>query len=649
MSNIVEMIGRLATNEEIGKKAVFINRNGDIQYKIKSISIKTEAECEYFTGYLSSINNLEFVDNVYDEDSDRVRAFEEFYKDKLFVFTYWVDTRDNYKIDSADVRLKPKAMKGDTAFIAIPCFEDKNKKDYNNISLMRTCDNYEEFKQCLIDNKAIGRVYNLQIKDKSNYSDLVVWQDKEKMMAVGPIKNINHSAMDSLILQVEKDNFNEVDLYDEEDDNLEYIVQGDNPTLIHMMVERYNKIVSNFLTQPKLSKVETEDLKEEKGIVEETKEEAAVELLKKETPENGVDERAIFDFFKYQSQRVKLFYNAKDIVNFHTAVKTGSLVILSGMSGTGKSALVDVYAKALGIEENNKLIIPVRPSWNDDSDLLGYVDLIHMIYRPSDTGFIDLIRNASKPENKNKLYIVCLDEMNLARVEHYFSQFLSVLEKQANNRELILYDKQYEGRLYNSDRYPYKIEVGDNIKFIGTVNIDESTYHFSDKVLDRANVITLNVLNYSEKKNWKTEKFIPANNPVWTKEDFDKLIKSDDQNEEPNMRIRELLWKLHELLHSMNANLGVGPRILVRVESYMRNIPEAFKEFELTASEALDYQLAQRILTKIRGPEEQVKDIFENDAIYDILNSFADLSDFVKSKEILEQKKKELGVYGYCV
>ena len=81
----------------------------------------------------------------------------------------------------------------------------------------------------------------------------------------------------------------------------------------------------------------------------------------------------------YHSQKRNLFYNVKDFVNIHTALKCSSLVILSGLSGTGKSAIVDIYARALGInntgnpDENRLLFIPVRPSWNDDSDLLGYV------------------------------------------------------------------------------------------------------------------------------------------------------------------------------------------------------------------------------------------------------------------------------------
>ena len=109
------------------------------------------------------------------------------------------------------------------------------------------------------------------------------------------------------------------------------------------------------------------------------------------------NDEMIISFMDYYSRESNLYYDIKDFVNFHTAMKCSNLVILSGLSGTGKSQLVEIYAKALGIDnddlENEQLLfVPVRPSWNDDSDLLGYVDLIQMTYRPSDTGFIDLLK-----------------------------------------------------------------------------------------------------------------------------------------------------------------------------------------------------------------------------------------------------------------
>lgn len=493
------------------------------------------------------------------------------------------------------------------------------------------------------------------------------------MCAIGPIKSATRSAMDSLLLQVSHDAYCEISLDEEDDDTAEYMIHNDNnPTLIHLAAEKYLDIVNRMsqkLAETQVTKAEqpssgtqvslvvdapagtnpapSEDATETTPIVQEQTVEDIRELPIEKT------ESAILEFFRYHSQKNRLFYAPKDITNFHTAIKTGSLVILSGMSGTGKSALVDTYAKALGIGKN-VLVIPVRPSWNDDSDLLGYVDLIHMVYRPSDTGFINKIVEAAQPENKDKMYLICLDEMNLARVEHYFSQFLSILEKPVGSRELVLYDEQYAGQLYNSSKYPQHVSLGDNVRFIGTVNIDESTYHFSDKVLDRANVISLDVLNYSNPSNWKEDKYRAANTPEWTNADFKELIKQDDVSIINQSRTREFLWEMHTLLHTMNASLGVGPRIVKSIEAYLRNIPECENEYALSVQEGLDYQVAQRILTKIRGPEEQLKDLFHEEdsnrnALVSLLDNFSDISAFERCRKAIKQKEKELRVYGYCL
>lgn len=355
----------------------------------------------------------------------------------------------------------------------------------------------------------------------------------------------------------------------------------------------------------------------------------------------------------YHSQKRNLFYSINDFVNVHTAIKCSNLVILSGLSGTGKSALVDIYARALGInytanpEENRLLFIPVRPSWNDDADLLGYVDLVHMVYRASDTGFVDFLVKAQKDENKNKMFIVCFDEMNLARVEHYFSQFLSILERPANQRELQLYDNQYSGRLYNSANYPSIIKIGDNIRFIGTVNIDESTYHFSDKVLDRANVIQLDILDYSTQ--WIKKKYGTLGNINWTFDEYDSIIIKN--SEIVMVDIQKLLWDIHQLMQTASSKYGVGPRIVKSIEMYMRNLPSP-QMAQFTVDMGLDYQIAQRVLTKVRGPENQLGDILSEKSefsFYKIFDEYQVLSKFDKCRAVVRQKQKELETYGYCI
>ena len=158
---------------------------------------------------------------------------------------------------------------------------------------------------------------------------------------------------------------------------------------------------------------------------------------------------------------------------------------------------------------------------------------------------------------------------------------------------------------------------------------------------------------YSQPNNWKEDKYRAANTPEWSNEDFGKLIKKDDAQLQNQTRIREFLWEMHTLLHGTNANLGVGPRIVKSIEMYLRNLPEGDTEYVLSEAEGLDYQVAQRILTKIRGPEEQLKELFQTqeqkNALITLLDKFDDISKFERCRQAITQKEKELKVYGYCL
>jgi MoxR-like ATPase len=331
------------------------------------------------------------------------------------------------------------------------------------------------------------------------------------------------------------------------------------------------------------------------------------------------------------------------------------------MSGTGKSRIVQTYAKALGISKNSEklVIIPVRPSWTDDSDLLGYVDTINSTYRAGDSKLADALVSACKEENRDKLYIILFDEMNLARIEHYFSQFLSVLEME--NKNLQLYNNSIEGRLYNSVVYPPNISIHENVMFVGTVNIDESTFHFSDKVLDRSNVISLDVLPFDKLKKLleestkrKAEEIRTADSKKYTLEDFNKF-RNQEQKILLTDRELEFLWALHSLMNNVNKNLGIGPRIVRQIDIYIKNVPQSNY---ISRKEAFDLQVVQRIMTKIRGSEEMLKGligyyntqhnmVIESDFM-SLIEKYKDVSDFKETISTLNQKAKELKYNGYA-
>jgi len=160
--------------------------------------------------------------------------------------------------------------------------------------------------------------------------------------------------------------------------------------------------------------------------------------------------------------------------SYYVSLKTKPFAILSGVSGTGKTRMAELFAEAMtGHSAGQFRLLPVRPDWNDSSALFGYHNLLANRY--VSTPFLEIARRAALPENRQRAFFVCLDEMNLARVEHYLADYLSALESRAH-------------------RIPLHEDVPDlvlppNLFVTGTVNVDETTHGFSRKVLDRANTI----------------------------------------------------------------------------------------------------------------------------------------------------------------
>lgn len=349
-----------------------------------------------------------------------------------------------------------------------------------------------------------------------------------------------------------------------------------------------------------------------------------------------------------------MLYDIKTLINFHISLKTGSLVILNGISGTGKSRLVSLYKTALGIDEDKQFkMVSVKPNWNDDSDIIGFLDIANNIYRPAETGIIDLLKDAQK--NPSKIYIVCFDEMNLARVEYYFSQFLSRLEMSGAERSIILYNEEKEKTLYNRSDYPPRIDIGKNVFFIGTINIDETTQSFSDKVLDRANLINTEVLSFKKwKENFAEDNEAVKQNKEISMDTFKGWINSDPK---PMLNDRELDFfdKLNKLLDTY-LNKSIGYRIIAQTDKYLKNIPdllsnEKYADVGFNRSHALDLQIVQRVLPKIRGPLEELKEFIgspgEEGEIFKLLEEFKDISDFGITRKIFINKAKELDIHGY--
>jgi len=184
------------------------------------------------------------------------------------------------------------------------------------------------------------------------------------------------------------------------------------------------------------------------------------------------------------------YFPAYLTTQFYTALKTKGFVILSGLTGTGKTKIVQELAELLDSSKKNFLFLSVRPDWRDSKPLLGYYNPLTGKYQR--TQLLDFILSAIEDYNENKEnampYFVLLDEMNLAHVEYYFADFLSVLESGRDKKgftsgSIKLHDIE---KIEKEEGIPKELFLPPNLYIIGTVNMDETTYSFSPKVLDRA-------------------------------------------------------------------------------------------------------------------------------------------------------------------
>ena len=214
-----------------------------------------------------------------------------------------------------------------------------------------------------------------------------------------------------------------------------------------------------------------------------------------------VEEHEKINYLKEYLTAQGLVFPERILKAFHTSLKTNSispLTVLAGISGTGKTLLPIKYAEAMGM---HSLVVSIQPRWDSPQDLFGFYNYLEHKYKATELARA-LVRmdpfNFPDLEGGNRsdrMLLVLLDEMNLARVEYYFSEFLSKLElrrdirDEFNAAERNRAEIEMETGPRDKNDMNFRIWVGENVLFVGTVNEDESTQTLSDKVLDRANVL----------------------------------------------------------------------------------------------------------------------------------------------------------------
>lgn len=655
----IDFVGVLALDGEVssGRYSIIRNRNDNLQFYIRIISSPPEnfpRQVKEVGGFAEDLRNYGFEDDVTLPEPARKSALREFLNDYILFFQIELK-KTNVSAEYHIARnihcvRKSDSFRPDTILEPIPIFSEATTER-----------NQELFEQQLYNQKYVGD--NKQIsKDDDDTPSMILWkhgEDNSEYTLYGPFNKHNYAhggfRFHSAFSHVHKAKM-----------PIEYVMESYLHDQVLFIDSNYCEELQGLLEAQGETLGNVEGMEQ---VIKPSVESVAATIEMESTTTENAEEHANTDkemefmkVFERQCKRMGLYYDEKDLYNFHTAMKTGGLVILAGMSGTGKSKLVQCYANALRLNKFQMLFIPVSPSWQDDSDVIGYLDTLHNVYRPGDSGLVNMLIRAAD-EYPDDLHIVCFDEMNLARVEHYFSQFLSVLELDENKRFLKLYNDEYSSRIYNQNVYPSTVRIGNNVVFVGTVNLDESTYHFSDKVLDRANVITLNMKPYHDVLEMEEQRIkeMPTTSNMNTGENpFTYDVYSSFRKFEREISLNSLeskfLWILHEELQDCGRNLGIGWRIIRQISNFLNNLPA---DAPLSREETFDLQVVQRVLTKIRGSEEQFTELLgrykpdtkevEGSKFINLLSTMPDSYPFERTRKLIVEKSKELRLYGHTV
>lgn len=370
----------------------------------------------------------------------------------------------------------------------------------------------------------------------------------------------------------------------------------------------------------------------------------------------------------------QLYYTDNDIRAFLAGMSVSRLLILQGMSGTGKSSLPRIFSEA--ISGFNRLI-PVESSWRDRNELLGYYNDFNKKFNAK-SFTIELYRSSKERCQPIPTFIV-LDEMNLARIEYYFSDFLAILQEPDHEKwliELVSSDmrtlpmelpESVKAKMKREDPTIYaiweriersrqgdlkaetsdedkellteyldklgqltgakslidgrKIRVTDNIWFIGTANRDESTFEISDKVYDRAQVVSLNRKGVSEGT------YTPVNKKYISVEKLTALFQEAIISNKHRKAVIERLDELDAILME-KFDLSFGNRIVTQTI----NFAGVFTAAGGTLEDALDYQISTKILRKVITSDDEEALLELQDAV----------SAYPETTRLIEKRLKEL-------
>lgn len=593
------------------------------------------------------IREAEFMQDIFDSHSN-----EDFYYVKSDFFKDFIERDLNINFDEISMDEKEKIL-------------NKYLSD-NKIIILRPYYFYNENRDVFFKNGTVADVFQATTKIPDSYCTIPVIRNENVYEAMSKKENFPLSG-------VREDFYDEPDylFYQGENTVLKVTLESveDNDCFWHVTDNEYTEIQIDY-EKMKLDNtlIECENgnfvfvaedyiLNNKNGIKKSFKNRIIEEdtSSKNDSYSYSEKDKDLLSFYEY-TKNSRLSYTKEDIYNFYTCICSSQLLILAGMSGTGKTKLPLKFAEYFNMSENNGnlLFLPISPSYTEPSDVLGYLNPNTGIYCSSETRLVEFLKHAE--DNKDKMHMVIFDEMNLSQIEFWFAPFISILEKEIQDRYIHLYSENQ--RCINSEKYPYKIKINNNIIFIGTINLDETTKSLSDRLLDRSYVINLKkksfVSYYSEQSNLPND-IVQLER---SKKDFKELMPNENVIQSgyiTKFSVKELEFfdRIHSEFNKIDSQMGISFRSVKNIAIYLMNKPDDFEK-----EKAFDYAFKQTILKKLNGSIESIGSLVginENGYVdesrgilQNILNEYVEISDFKESKIEINNKIKELVKYGYA-
>ena len=285
----------------------------------------------------------------------------------------------------------------------------------------------------------------------------------------------------------------------------------------------------------------------------------------------------VSNFRNFAASKLHLYYKEKLLRIFVAGLASTRLVILQGISGTGKTSLAYAWGKFM---KQDSCVASVQPSWRDRTDLFGYFNEFTKKFNET-----ELLKEMYIADYTDDVYTVILDEMNLSRVEYYFAEMLSILEM-PDKKEWVI---EIVPNTWKSDPKKLmhgKIQVPPNMWYIGTINNDDSTFAVTDKVYDRAMPIDIN-----DKGQAFTPEDVDAQNVNYSY--LDKLFTEAMENFQISQETLDKIEKMDDFVIK-HFRIAFGNRI----GAHMKKFVPVYVACGGTEVEGVDYFIAKKILRK---------------------------------------------------